>query len=114
MRSVDTAPLQAALDEINGVSVQAKAHQKRLEKLRDRVMASDGEFALIARDYPQADIQQLRQLRRNALKEIEHSKPPRAFRELFRQLRALIEGDSPQVSAGETAITDDDESPDDN
>jgi ribosome-associated protein len=109
MRSADTAPLQAALDEIKGVSVQAKVHQKRLEKLRDRIMAADSEFAQLAQDFPQADIQQLRQLRRNALKEIEHAKPPRAYRELFRQLRALVEGVSAEVSAGDTAIDGDDD-----
>jgi ribosome-associated protein len=34
-------------------------------------------------------MQHLRQLRRNALKEAEQGKPPRAFRELFRELRDL-------------------------
>ena len=102
MRGVDPVPLQEAIDVVNGISAQAKAGQQRLEKLRQRIMASDGEFANLANDFPQADLQQLRQLRRNALKEIEQSKPPRAYRELFRQLRDLVEG--PQVGAGDTAI----------
>jgi ribosome-associated protein len=105
MRSVDPAPLTEALDVIKGVSVQAKAHQQRLERLRERVMASDSEFAVLARDYPHADIQQLRQLRRNALKEAEQKKPPRAYRELFRQLRELIDSAPPpqEVGTDETA-----------
>ena len=40
-------------------------------------------------DYPGADIQHLRQLRRNAIKEAQQNKPPRAYRELFRELRDL-------------------------
>jgi ribosome-associated protein len=105
MRSVDTEPLQAALDEVKGVSAAATARQHHLEKLRERLMADDAVFAEIGRDYPDADIQYLRQLRRNALKEIEQQKPPRAFRELFRQLRQLVEG-AEKVGAGETAAGD--------
>ncbi|HPI59593.1 DUF615 domain-containing protein, partial [Zoogloea sp.] len=48
----------------------------------------------IAETYPGADLQQLRVLRRNAIKEKEQSRPPRAFRELFRVLRELEEGRS--------------------
>jgi ribosome-associated protein len=91
MRGVDVAPLQAALDEINGVSAVAIAYQKRLERLRARIMEDDAVFAELMSDHPRADIQHLRQLRRNALKEAEQSKPPRAYRELFRQLRSLVE-----------------------
>jgi ribosome-associated protein len=40
----------------------------------------------------------LRQLRRNALKEAEQKRPPRAFRELFRELRELEGGDIVQGS----------------
>jgi ribosome-associated protein len=89
MRDVDAAPLQEALDEINGVSAVANARQHRLERLRTRLMEDEAAFGDLARDHPGADIQHLRQLRRNALKEAEQGKPPRAFRELFRQLREL-------------------------
>lgn len=108
MRGVDIEPLQAALDEVKGTSVAATARQHRLEKLRERIMADDAVFAEIGRDYPGADIQQLRQLRRNALKEAEQNKPPRAFRELFRQLRELVVA-AEKVGAGGTAAdaTDD-------
>lgn len=102
MRGVEIEPLQAALDEVKGVSVAATARQHRLEKLRERIMADDAVFAEIGRDYPDADIQQLRQLRRNALKETEQNKPPRAFRELFRQLRELVEA-AEKVGSGGTA-----------
>jgi ribosome-associated protein len=89
MRDVDPAPLREALDEVRGISAAANARQHRLERLRTQLMEDEAAFAELARDYPAADIQQLRQLRRNALKEAQQGKPPRAYRELFRELRAL-------------------------
>jgi ribosome-associated protein len=89
MRDIDAAPLRAAMDEIRGVSEAANIRQHRLEKLRARLMEDEAVFAELARDYPGADMQHLRQLRRNALREAEQGKPPRAYRELFRELRDL-------------------------
>jgi ribosome-associated protein len=89
MREIDPAPLREAMDEVKGVSAAANARQHRLEKLRTQLMEDEAAFGDVARAYPAADIQHLRQLRRNALKEAEQGKPPRAFRELFRQLREL-------------------------
>ena len=115
MRSVETEPLQAVLDEVNGVSAAATAKQHRLERLRARLMEDDAVFAEVATDYPGADLQQLRQLRRNALKEAEQNKPPRAFRELFRQLRQLadaaekVPGGTQRAGAGDTATDDTDD-----
>jgi ribosome-associated protein len=89
MRDVDAAPLRAAMDEINGVSKAATIRQHQLERLRARLMEDEAVFSEVARDYPGADMQHLRQLRRNAVKEAQQGKPPRAYRELFRELRAL-------------------------
>lgn len=89
MREVDPAPLQAAIDEVRGVSAAANARQHRLERLRSRLLEDETAFAELAREYPRADIQRLRQIRRAALKEAEQGKPPRAFRDLFRELREL-------------------------
>lgn len=89
MRDVDAEPLRAAMDEINGVSKAATIRQHQLENLRTRLMEDESRFSEVARDFPGADIQHLRQLRRNALKEAEQGKPPRAYRELFRELREL-------------------------
>ena len=89
MRDIDAAPLQAAMDEIKGNSEAATIRQHRLENLRTRLMEDETRFSEVARDFPGADIQHLRQLRRNALKEAQQGKPPRAYRELFRELRDL-------------------------
>ena len=91
MRSIDPAPIRAALDEINGLSVAATARMHALERLRLRFLEDEKVISEIAAAHPDADLQYLRQLRRNALKEQELDKPPRAFRELFRVLRELNE-----------------------
>ncbi|CAG4885225.1 Putative alpha helix protein [Georgfuchsia toluolica] len=89
MRDVDVGPIKAALDEVKGISAAAKAEQHRLERLRAQLMESEEVLGDIARQHPGADLQHLRQLRRNALKEQQLGKPPRAYRELFRLLREL-------------------------
>ena len=92
MRSVDTAPLQAAVAAMRGASGAENARLHRLESLRTRLLEDErGALGEIAAAHPGADLQQLRQLRRNALKEREQEKPPRAYREIFRCLRELEE-----------------------
>lgn len=100
MRGIDCAPIQAALDDIKGVSAAATIRLQRLERLRERLMADESVVGEILQQYPAADVQRLRQLRRNALKEAERNKPPHAFRELFRVLREL---ENQKLGAGETA-----------
>lgn len=96
MRGIDCAPIQAALDEIKGISATATIRLQRLERLRERLMADEAVVGEILERHPAADVQRLRQLRRNALKEAERNKPPHAFRELFRVLREL-ENEKPGV-----------------
>lgn len=100
MRDVDAAPLRAAMDEINGVSKAATVRQHQLERLRTRLMEDEAAFSELAREYPAADMQHLRQLRRNALKEAQQGKPPRAYRELFRALRDLDTASAADDAAG--------------
>lgn len=92
MRAIDPAPFQAAVDAAAGSSATENARFHRIERLRT-LLLDDEATALneIAAAHPGCDLQQLRQLRRNALKERELGKPPRAFREIFRVLRELEE-----------------------
>lgn len=101
MRGIDPEPIRAALDEINGVSAAANARMHALERLRSRFLEDEAVLGEIAAAHPEADLQHLRQLRRNALKEQQLGKPPRAFRELYRVLREL------QGAPDETAIVED-------
>ena len=98
MRDIDAGPLRAAMDEIKGLSEAANIRQHRLERLRTRLIEDEAAFAEVARDFPSADMQRLRQLRRKALKEAQQNKPPRAYRELFRELRELEEQAATAVS----------------
>lgn len=106
MRNVDPAPIRAALDAFKGVSAVETAKMHRLENLRTKLIEDEKTLHDIAVAHPGADLQQLRVLRRNAIKEKELNKPPRAYRELFRVLRELEDG------AGEDADHEHDEAGD--
>lgn len=89
MRDADPAPIREALDAVKGVSAIENARQHRLEKLRERLLEDEAVLTEIGAAHPGADVTRLRQLRRNALKDRDEGRPPRAFRELFRLLREL-------------------------
>src|SRR5689334_16944992 len=87
MRDVDPAPLRERLDAITGHSARAAAQHRRLEAWRERLLADDGALTAFAAEYPDADIQAIRTLIRNARKEQKEAKPPRAYRELFKMIK---------------------------
>jgi ribosome-associated protein len=89
MRDVDPAPIREALDAVKGASAIENARQHRLEQLRERLLDDEAVLTEIGVAHPGADLTRLRQLRRNALKDRDEGRPPRAYRELFRQLREL-------------------------
>lgn len=87
MRDVDPGPIRERLAALRGESVQAAAAHRRLEALRGRLLEDDAALTEFAAAHPQADLQALRALLRNARKEMKEGKPPRAYRELFRFLK---------------------------
>lgn len=87
MRTVDPAPIRERLDELSGQSAQAAARHKRLEAWRERLLVDDAALTEFAAAHPGADMQALRALIRNARREQQEAKPPRAYRELFRFLK---------------------------
>lgn len=97
MRNIDPEPIQTGLDKLLNRDRQTIAFQHRIERWRERLL-TEGDTALaeLFDAYPTLDRQHLRQLLRNASKEQQQEKPPRAARELFRYLRDAIEelGDS--------------------
>ncbi len=95
MRDVDPEPIRTALAEARSESAQALASLHRLEKWREDLLADEKLLHGIARDYPAADLQQLRALRRAALKEQAQNKPPRSYRALFQALKSLTEQPAP-------------------
>ena len=96
MRREDDEALEAIRDALDEDGVAARrevAAMHRVEAWRERLLA-DGDAALaeLLEEHPAADRQHLRQLVRNANEEKLRNKPPRAFRELFRELRTLLLG----------------------
>ncbi|WP_313343302.1 ribosome biogenesis factor YjgA [Stenotrophomonas sp.] len=94
MRREDDATLDAirdALDVNSETSRREVAALHRVEDWRERLL-KDGDKALgaLLDEYPDADRQQLRTLVRNAQAEKSKNKPPRAFREMYQVLRALL------------------------
>jgi len=95
MRREDDATLDAirdALDAGGEAGRRETALLHRVEGWRDRLLA-DGDLALadLLVEHPDANRQHLRQLLRNATEERNRNKPPHAARELFRELRQLLE-----------------------
>lgn len=86
--------LRAALDHDKADSRRENAALHRIEALRDRLVEQGDEaLAELLNDFPHADRQHLRQLARNAREEKLRNKPPHAYRELFRELRELAQGE---------------------
>lgn len=104
MRDVDPEPIREVLAVVRGDSAAANARMHRLERLRDAVLADERALGEIASEYPGADLQHLRALRRAALKEQQNGKPPRSYRALFRALRELAGED---VAADPASAADD-------
>jgi ribosome-associated protein len=88
LRARDVTRIQAALDRLDHSSALAQAELHRTERWRARVLEEGDEAvqALVS-EHPDMDTQRLRQLIRNARREQETGKPPRAYRELFRLIR---------------------------
>ena len=92
MRFLDEGELEAIqkrLDAIQGVSKAETAKLHFLETYRDRLIANDETFTKMIEQYPDMDIQTMRTLIRNARKDKELNKPPKAYREIFRVLKDM-------------------------
>ena len=97
MRREDDEALDAIRDALDAGGEAARretARMHRAESLRERLLdGGDAALGELLDDYPSADRQQLRQLVRNTLDERAKDKPPRAFRELYRAVLALLGDD---------------------
>jgi len=89
MREIDPVPLRAQLDAVTGHSAQEAARHRRLEALREKLLADDEALTAYIAEHAGADLQALRTLIRNARREQKEGRPPRAYRELFRLLKSL-------------------------
>ena len=91
MRDVDNAPIIEQLHAWEGKNVQENARFHTMERWRSRLIAEPNALQAFYSQFPQADIQQLRTLIRNAQREETAQKPPKSSRELFKLIRELSE-----------------------
>ena len=92
MRFLDEEELEAIqkrLDAIQGITRPETAKLQFLENYRDKLISHDETVTKLIEQFPDMDIQNMRTLIRNARKEKEQNKPPKAYREIFRVLKDL-------------------------
>ncbi|MEF9426381.1 MAG: DUF615 domain-containing protein [Candidatus Mariimomonas ferrooxydans] len=95
IRKIDPAPVHEALFNIDHGNYKKAAEFKAAEKLCNELIAGNTILMEeILKKCPDADRQQLTQLARNAKKEAENNKPPKAFRALFCYLMKIRAGQS--------------------
>ena len=83
--------IRESLDKIENKHTQQQAMSHKLELLRDELVEQgDDALAKLLNDHPEADRQHLRNLIRSAQKEKAQNKPPKAYRDIYQYLKALI------------------------
>lgn len=90
MRAVDAAPIREQLARLEGQSRAETAWLHRLERWRTRLLDDDDALTSLLAEYASADAQYLRTLIRNARRERDLGRPPRAYRDLFQALREIV------------------------
>ncbi|MEQ4623932.1 ribosome biogenesis factor YjgA [Providencia manganoxydans] len=92
LRARDVEPITEALDKLKNRHNQQVVILHKLEDLRIRLVENgDDVIEEVVALFPNTDRQQLRVLVRNAKKEREANKPPKAFRQIFQYLKELSE-----------------------
>ncbi len=94
MRNAEIATIEEQLARWEGKHDEENARFHALERWRDRLIDDAATFKSDAlqefvQKHPQAEIQRLRTLSRNAQKEQSANKPPKSSRELFKLLREI-------------------------
>lgn len=92
LRSRDETLIIDALDRLKNRHNQQTLMLHKIEDLRERLLVKgDNVIEEVVGLFPMTDRQQLRSLVRNAQKEREAAKPPKAYRQLFQYLKELSE-----------------------
>ncbi len=87
MRKIDPEPIHDAIRNIEDGDYKKALAFKETERWRDDLIAGNKSLMEeILEQCPDTERQQLTQLVRNAIKEKDSSKPPKAYRALFRYL----------------------------
>lgn len=100
MRKLDISSVKEHLARLKSQSAHATREHHQTEQWRDRLLSEEkSALTELLNQFPDADRQQLRQLIRNAKKELADEKPAKSSRLLFRYLKTLIAEDS-QITEG--------------
>lgn len=87
---IDEVALRETMARLKQPHVRQVEAEHKLESLRDRLMAEDGDvIAELMNDYSNFDRQHVHQLVRNAIKEKAAEKPPKYYRQIFQYLKTL-------------------------
>ncbi|MDO3382848.1 ribosome biogenesis factor YjgA [Gilvimarinus algae] len=90
MRNVDGERVAADIDAIKSAGTLSVQRQHLIEQWRDRLLSDNDALSEFISQYPEVDIQHLRQLVRLAQKEQSQQKAPAHARKLFRYLRDTL------------------------
>lgn len=90
MRDIDPAPIRARVARWADAPNTEKARLHTVERWRERLLSEAGALEALCADQPAADRQRLAALIETARTERAQDHPPRAYRELFRVLNALL------------------------
>ncbi len=92
MREIDADAVRQQLDALRHKHDSQNAAFKQTEHWRDRLLGGDHDaLTELLDEYPQIDHQHLKQLVRQARKELQQDKPPAAARKLFRYIREFVD-----------------------
>ncbi len=92
LRKIELNDIQEKLARYNSKSVHATREHHQAENWRDKLMSDDDNKVLtqFLEKYPAADSQHLRQLQRNAKKELATEKPLKSVRLLYKYLKNIV------------------------
>jgi ribosome-associated protein len=91
LRKCDIAHIEDGLNKLRAHHLRANNHFHELEQLRDDIVnKGDSAIQTLLDSYPDLDRQKLRQMQRQAAKQKETEKPPKAAREIFQYLKQNI------------------------
>ena len=87
MRALDGDAVRQAIDRATGNDKAAVAALHKSERLRDALIADDAALTKFIAQFPDVNVQEVRQLIRN---EAEGNKPPKSARALYKLIYAMV------------------------
>ena len=88
--ALDGDAVRQAIDRATGNDKAAVAALHKSERLRDALIADDAALTKFIAQFPDVNVQEVRQLIRNARKEAEGNKPPKSARALYKLIYAMV------------------------